>query len=98
MIIIKTEDWGDFEGADLSEAKTKFVNAIVDSIFTKWFYFSNPDISIQIEKIDYHGDLLADCYVKNIERDIEYQVKKWHETAVIESQGLRSAQQDSMEG
>ena len=91
MIIIKTEDWGDFEGADLSETKTKFVNAIVNST-------SNPDISIQIDKIDYHGDLLADCYVKNIERDIEYQVKKWHERAEIESQGLRSAQQESMEG
>lgn len=90
MIIIKTEDWGNFEGADLSEAKTKFVNAIVSAS-------SNPDVSIEINEIDYHGDLLADCYVKNIERDIEYRVKKWHETAEIESQGLRNAQQDSME-
>jgi hypothetical protein len=91
MVIIKTEDWGDFEGADLSEAKTKFVNAIVSAS-------SNPDISIEINEIDYHGDLLTVSYVKNIERDIEYRVKKWHETAGIESQGLRSAQQESIEG
>ncbi len=91
MIIIKTENWDDFEGTHLSEAKTKFVNAIVSAS-------SNPDISIQIDKIDYHGDLLADCYVKNIERDIEYQVKKWHETAEIENSGLARSQQDSMEG
>ena len=91
MVIIKTEDWGDFEGNCLLEAKTKFVNAIVSAS-------SNPDISIEINDIDYHGDLLHVSYVKNIERDIEYRVKKWHETAEIESQGLRSAQQDSMEG
>jgi len=91
MIIIKTENWNDFEGADLLEAKTKFVNAIVNST-------SNPDISIKIDEIDYHGDLLADCFVRNIERDIEYQIKKWHKTAEIESSGLSRAQQESMEG
>ena len=91
MIIIKTYDWGDFEGADLLEARTKFVNAIVNST-------SNPDISIKIDEIDYHRDLLADCFVRNIERDIEYRIKKWHETAEIESSGLNRAQQESMEG
>ena len=91
MIIIKTYDWGDFEDADLLEAKDKFVNAIVNST-------SNPDISIKIDEIDYHGDLLADCFIRNIERDIEYQVKKWHDTAGIESSGLTRAQQESMEG
>ena len=91
MVIIKTEDWGNFEGADLSEAKTKFVNAIVSAS-------SNPDVSIEIYDIDYHGDLLTVSYVKNIERDIEYRVKKWHDTAEIESRGLTRAQQESMEG
>ena len=90
MVIIKTENWGDFEGNCLLEAKTKFVNAIVSAS-------SNPDISIEINDIDYHGDLLTVSYVKNIERDIEYRVKKWHETAEIESRGLGRAQQDSME-
>ncbi|MEI7578567.1 MAG: hypothetical protein WCJ58_00850 [bacterium] len=91
MIIIKTYDWGDFEGADLKQAKNKFVNAIVNST-------SNPDISIKIDEIDYHGDLLAACFVKNIAIDIEYEVKKWYKTAKIESEGLRRAQQESMEG
>jgi hypothetical protein len=91
MIIIKTYDWGDFEDADLTKAKNKFVNAIVNST-------SNPDISIKIDEIDYHGDLLADCFIRNIERDIEYRVKKWHDTAEIESSGLNRAQQESMEG
>jgi len=88
MIIIKTYDWGDFEGADLEETKNKFVNAIVNST-------SNPDISIKIDEIDYHGDLLADCFVRNIAIDIEHDVKEWHKTAEIESEGLRRAQQEA---
>ena len=91
MITIKTYDWGDFEAADLTKAKNKFINAIVNST-------SNPDISIKIDEIDYNGDLLSDSYIRNIERDIEYQIKKWHETAEIESSGLNRAQQESMEG
>jgi hypothetical protein len=91
MIFIKTENWGNFKAADLTKAKDEFVNAIVNST-------SNPDISIKIDEIDYHGDLLADCFIRNVERDIEYCVKKWHETAEIESSGLNRAQQESMEG
>jgi len=91
MIIIKTYDWGNFEAADLTKAKNKFVNAIINST-------SNPDISIKIDGIDYNGDLLADCFIKDIEREIEYQIKKWHETAEIESSGLNRAQQESIEG
>jgi hypothetical protein len=91
MIFIKTENWGNFIANSLEEAKDEFVNAIVNST-------SNPDISIKIDEIDYHGDLLADCFIKDIEREIEYQIKKWHETAEIESSGLNRAQQESIEG
>ena len=91
MVIIKTEDWGNFEANFLEQAKDEFVNAIVSAT-------SNPDISIEINEINYHGDLLAKCYVKNIERDIEYRVKKWHETAKIERAGYIRAQQEAMEG
>jgi hypothetical protein len=91
MIIIKCYDWGDFEGNNLEEVKEKFVNAIVNSS-------SNPDISIKIDDIDYHGELVSKRIIREVEVDIEYKVNQWHKVAKIEREGLRRAQQEAMEG
>jgi hypothetical protein len=88
MVIIETENWGNFEGSDLKEAKEKFVEKVAPTN-------SNNFI---ITDVLYDGDYLSDYLVREIERDLESEIKEWRRVAEIESEGLRRAQQESIEG
>ena len=88
MVIIETENWGNFEGSDLQEAKDKFINVVAPTI--------SQDFNI--ENVFYEDSYLSDYLVKEIKDDLENDIQEWRRVAEIESKGLRRAQQDSKEG
>jgi hypothetical protein len=88
MVIIESYKSGIFEAHDLKQAKQLIVETIAPTSFDK----------IEIDSVDYNGTMLADNLLRDIERDIEMRLKKWRELSKIESEGLRRAQQESMEG
>lgn len=88
MIIIESHKSGTFEGKTLEEVKEKIVETIALSSFDR----------IEIDSIDYHGAMLADHLLKEVEINIEMRIKKWRKVAEIESRGLILAQQEAMEG
>ena len=88
MITIESYKSGTFEGETLEEVKEKIVETIALSSFDR----------IEIDSIDYHGEMLANHLLKETEMNIEMKIKKWRKVAEIESRGLTCAQQDSKEG
>lgn len=88
MVIIETKNWGNFEGFDLKEAKEKFVNEVAPT---------NSE-NFDIDDVLYHEDYLSDYLIKEIECDLESDIKEWRRVAEIENRGLARAQQDSVEG
>ena len=88
MITIESYKSGTFEGETLEEVKEKIVETIALSSFDR----------IEIDSIDYHGEMLANHLLKEIEMNIKMKIKKWRKVAEIESRGLILAQQEAMEG
>jgi len=87
MVIIETENWGTFKAPTLEEAKEKIIEEIAPT---------NSDI--KISWAGFNGVILLGSFAKEIEREIESEIQEWRRVAKIESEGLRRAQQESMEG
>lgn len=83
MVIIETYEWGTFQGLTFEKVKEEIVEKLA----------SNNCEHIRIYSIENEKGLLD----KSIAQ-IENEIHEWLAVAKIESQGLRRAQQESVEG
>jgi len=88
MVIIETYKWGNFEAPTLDLASEKLIECLGQ----------HGKTSFTIDAIIINGETLDEKRVIEISRDIEYEIYTWIKMAEIESEGLRRAQQESMEG
>ena len=88
MVIIKTSEWENFEAPTLDLASKKLIECLGQ----------HKETSFTIDAIIIDGKTLDKKRVDQISRDIEQEIYTWLAIAEIESEGLRRAQQESMEG
>lgn len=88
MVIIKTNEWQEFEAPTLDQASEKLIECLGQ----------HKETSFTIEAIIINGETLDKKRVDEITRDIEQEIYTWLAIAEIESRGLTRAQQDAMEG
>jgi hypothetical protein len=87
MVIIETNNWGEFEASTLEKAKEKMVECLAQ----------HKETNCDIKNILIHGFRISESETNQISADIEQEIYEWLAVAKIESQGLRRAQQESME-
>jgi|APGre2960657373_1045057.scaffolds.fasta_scaffold97896_3 hypothetical protein len=88
MVIIKTNNRGKFIAPTLEKAKEKMVNCLAQ----------HNETNVDISNIIFCNKRLNQKEINEISRDIEQEIYTWLAIAKIESEGLRRAQQESMEG
>jgi len=93
MVIIRSRNWGDFEALTLKEAKEKFVEEIAPEN-TEEFTIDEIVVGDVVLKLSTPSEI----EIKLVEIELENEIKEWRRVAKIESEGLRRAQQESMEG
>jgi len=87
MVIIETYKWGTFQASTFEKVKKEIVEKLA----------LNNCEDIRIYSIENEKGLL-DKSIAQIEDEIENEIHEWLAIAKIESEGLRRAQQESMEG
>jgi hypothetical protein len=88
MVVIETFNWGDFEASTLELASKELIECLGQ----------HGKTSFTIDAISINGETLDEKRVIEISRDIEHEIYTWIKMAEIESEGLRRAQQEAMEG
>jgi hypothetical protein len=88
MVIIETSEWENFEAPTLDLASEKLIECLGQ----------HKETSFTIDAIIINGETLDKKRVDQISRDIEQEIYTWLAIAEIEREGLRRAQQESMEG
>jgi hypothetical protein len=87
MVIIETYEWGTFQASTFEKVKEEIVEKLA----------SEHKTIVRIYSIENEKGLL-DKSITQIEDEIEDEIQGWLTVAKIESEGLRRAQQESMEG
>jgi hypothetical protein len=87
MVIIETNNWGKFEAPTLEKAKEKMVECLAQ----------HEETNCDISNIFIDGFKSSESETNQISTDIEQEIYEWLAVAKIESEGLRRAQQESME-
>lgn len=87
MVVIETFNRGDFKATTLELASKKLIECLGQ----------NEKTSFTIDAIIINGETLDEKRVIEISRDIEHEIYTWIKMAESESEGLRRAQQESME-
>jgi len=88
MVIIETYEWENFEAPTLKEAKRKMVECLALHDVT----------DCNVANIIVDDVALCKNTITQISYEIENEIQEWLVVAIIESEGLRRAQQESMEG
>jgi hypothetical protein len=88
MVIIECNNWGEFEAPTLNKAIDKMVQCLAQ----------HNETSCNIENITIDDIVLSKATIEQVSYKIENKIQEWRRVAKIESEGLRRAQQESMEG